>query len=263
MAPLETTPTYDRAGYWSDVADRLTDRQADRELAGNAGPFHRYRRTVSLERLFSLLPVTGLSVLELGSGPGGNLRVLSARGPARLVGADISPRMVELARWNTEAEMVQLDGGPLPFADQEFDSTLTHTVLQHNPDRVLAELVSELTRVTRGTLLLIEDTTVLRDRSFGGTYWVRRNDEYIALVTSFGFRLCDVHTADVWLSEKAWLAIRRLMSLTDRGGHEEGAAVTAIEQRLERAALRITRPLDPHFPQLSGKTALRFERLPR
>ena len=157
MAPLETTPTYDRAGYWSDVADRLTDRQADRELAGNAGPFHRYRRTVSLERLFSLLPVTGLSVLELGSGPGGNLRAMSARGPARLVGADISPRMVELARWNTEAEMVQLDGGPLPFADQEFDSTLTHTVLQHNPDRVLAELVSELTRVTRGTLLLIQE----------------------------------------------------------------------------------------------------------
>ena len=118
---------YDRADYWDGVARRVVERGADPELAGNAGPFHRYRRQISETRLFDLLPVEGLSVLEVGCGPGGNLSVLAQRHPRRLVGADVSPAMVELARSRGVAEIFHVEGDMLPFGDQELDSTLTHT----------------------------------------------------------------------------------------------------------------------------------------
>jgi len=252
---------YDRADYWDGVARRVVERGADPELAGNAGPFHRYRRQISETRLFDLLPVEGLSVLEVGCGPGGNLSVLAQRHPRRLVGADVSPAMVELARSRGVAEIFHVEGDMLPFGDQELDSTLTHTVLQHNPPETLPRVIAEIARVTRASILLIEDTATFYERSHGGSYWVRRNEEYIALVTAHGFRFCGFETSDIWLSEKVWLAIRRLMSFLDRSTHREGEQVSRFEYQIERSALLLTRPLDRFFPQLSGKTALRFERV--
>ena len=259
--PNPSDDPYDRASYWDDVAGRVVARDADPELAGNAGPFHRLRREISESRLFDLLPVEGLSVLEVGCGPGGNLTVLAQRNPRRLVGADVSAAMVELARGRGVAEIVHVQDDVLPFKDQEFDSTLTHTVLQHNPPEALARVIAEIARVTRASILLIEDTAAVHERSHGGSYWVRRNEEYIALVTAHGFRFCGFETSDIWLSEKVWLAIRRLMSLVDRSAHREGEQVSRLEYRIEDSALSLTRPLDRFFPQLSGKTALRFERV--
>jgi SAM-dependent methyltransferase len=259
--PSSSHASYDRASYWDGVASRVVARQSDPELAGNAGPFHRYRRGISETRLFELLPVEGLSVLEVGCGPGGNLSVLAQRHPRRLVGADVSPAMVELARSRGVADIFHVEGDVLPFEDQELDSTLTHTVLQHNPPERLPQVVAEIARVTRASILLIEDTATFYERSHGGSYWVRRNEEYIALVTAHGFRFCGFETSDIWLSEKVWLAIRRVMSYVDRSTHREGEQVSRFEHQLEGAALSLTRPLDRFFPQLSGKTALRFERV--
>lgn len=259
--PPRASPEYEPARYWGEVAERVRTRGLDPELAGNAGPFHRYLREKAVRRFLERLPVSGSSVLELGCGPGGNLRALGARGPARLVGADISLEMVDLARSNTEAEVVWLDGSGLPFADQEFDCAFTMTVLQHNSDHALPAVIAELTRVTRSTLMLIEVTAPLREHSAGGSFWVRHNERYISLVTGHGFRLRDATTLDAWVSEKAWLVIRRLMSAFDRSPHGEGASVSALEYELERFALRLTRHLDRRVPQLSGTTALAFERL--
>ena len=253
-------PPYDPATFWNGVAWRLRARGFDPDLTGPAGPVHRYKRDVLLAKLFSLLPVEGASVLEFGCGPGWNLRALAGRGPARLVGADVAREMVKLARRDTSAEIVQLDGGGLPFGDREFDCAFTHAVLQHNHAEALPSILTELTRVTRSTLVLIEDTTAWRERSSGGSYWVRRNQSYIAPVTARGFRLLDVTGADVWATDTTWLAMQRLASLTGRPARAEGAAGSAWEYRLDRAALLLTRRLDRFFPQLSGKTALRFQR---
>lgn len=60
--------------------------------------FH-YRRYVEAPSFFAALgDISGLSVLDLGCGAGLYTRRLQQRGAARLVGLDISPRMLDYAR---------------------------------------------------------------------------------------------------------------------------------------------------------------------
>ena len=61
----------------------------------------------------------------------------------------------------TEAEgveVVQIDGKTLPFANEEFDVSFTATVLMHNPDSTMVQIVDEMCRITRSSIYLIEDT---------------------------------------------------------------------------------------------------------
>jgi ubiquinone/menaquinone biosynthesis C-methylase UbiE len=150
-------------------------------LAGHDGPFHRYKRSMTLQRL-ATIDAEGKSVLELGSGPGGNLLALHEFGAGRLVGCDIAPEMVRLARRNVgdRADIRQLEGPTLPLDDREVDVALTVTVLQHNPDEAVLALLDELTRVAKSTLELIEDTTTFRPRSWEGCYFVRDVNQYIS-----------------------------------------------------------------------------------
>lgn len=254
---------YNPADYWSEIGRKVEARSAngDWDLAGNAGPFHRYKRRMTLERLATLNP-GGRSVLELGSGPGGNLRELRRLGASRLIGCDIAPKMVELARTNLgdAAELHLLDGPVLPVGDQEVDIALTVTVLQHNPDANIGPMLDELTRVAGSTLELIEDATTFRPRSFGGSYFVRDVNDYIAAVTARGFRLVEVRPLNAWASERVWLLINRADRILTRRRYEEGQPVSRGEIALEKAALALTRRVDPLLPPLSGKTAMRFAR---
>ncbi len=64
-------------------------------------------------------------VLDLGTGTGAVARIVAERFPeAEVVGADLSPRMIEEARRNTESSRVSYqvaDAQELPFADGSFD----------------------------------------------------------------------------------------------------------------------------------------------
>jgi ubiquinone/menaquinone biosynthesis C-methylase UbiE len=64
-------------------------------------------------------------VLDLGTGTGAVARIVAERFPgAEVVGADISPRMIEEARRKTESSRVSFqvaDAQQLPFADGSFD----------------------------------------------------------------------------------------------------------------------------------------------
>jgi hypothetical protein len=51
------------------------------------------------------------------------------------------------------------------------------------------------------------------------------------------------------------------MSIIQWTHRADGAGRSTFEYRLDRAALKLTRRLDRFFPQVSGKTALRFQRL--
>jgi len=258
---------YEPSAYWSAVADRIRQRggaeEVDLDLAGNAGPFHRYQRQLTLNRL-STLAVRGASVLELGSGPGGNLMHLSTMAPMRLIGCDIAPGMVQLSRerLGVLAKVIQLDGPLLPFDSESFDIAFTVTVLQHNPDDVARQLVKELCRVAE-TLELIEATTALRARSWAGSYFVRSTTDYLAWVTAEGFHVVDISPMNAWASEKAWLGIRRFASLIDRRQHLEGEAVSRVERAIDRTTLAVTRRIDDRLPMLSGLTAMRFQRIHR
>jgi SAM-dependent methyltransferase len=253
---------YDPATYWSGVAEHIDARASGegRELAGQEGPFHQYKRSVAIRRM-SGLDVAGKTVFELGPGPGDNLRLLHDHGAARLIGYDIAPKMVKLARANLGdlAEINLLDGPKLPLPDCVSDVSLTVTVLQHNNDQSIDAIIKELTRVTSETLELLEDTS-RRPRSYE-TYFLREPQVYVDLVTAQGFRVVNIEPLNVWVSEKTWLGKERLLRTVKRGALEEGRSMSSAEMVAEKAILALTTKLDGYVPAPTGLTAMRFERI--
>src|SRR5579872_3075672 len=189
--------SYDPASYWSDVARRAQERMRGSEVAGDDSPYNRYKRQLFLERFLATIPAEGRSVLELGCGPGGNLRELTRRAPSRLVGCDVAPGMVELARKTVKGSNVEIaltDGVILPFADGEFDVSFTVTVLMHNPSTTVAQLAAQMARVTRSSIYVMEDTVATGtsgNQGMGeyGQVFPRTPDEIAAFFTPQGFRL--------------------------------------------------------------------------
>lgn len=106
-------------------------------------------------------PVPVPAVLDVGCGTGINLLEMArVLGPCRLlVGVDLSPGMVEVARLKAAATGIPAlfmvaDGESLPFPDQTFDFVVCNSVLHWLEDR--ARAVAEFARVLRpgGQLLL-------------------------------------------------------------------------------------------------------------
>lgn len=98
-----------------------------------------------------LLPeVDGVAVLDAGCGPGITTEQLLDDGAARVVGLDVSPRMLDHARERVgeEVPLVRSDlGSPLPFEDGAFD--LVHAALSFTYVRDWDALFAELARVLR------------------------------------------------------------------------------------------------------------------
>ena len=103
-----------------------------------------------------------LRVLDLGIGPGvSGLAVLDRLPDARVVGLDLSPRMLRRARRHARAErrslaLVRADGVALPFPRETFDVVMAHSFLYIVPDRDAA--VAEIVRVLKpgGRCVLLE-----------------------------------------------------------------------------------------------------------
>lgn len=125
----------------------------DLEVVGDLDAFQRDKRRRMLDWL-AARPVADRRILEVGCGAAGNLRFLHARG-ARVEGADVSPKMIELAGRLNRAAGVEfplhvIDGAHLPHAEAVMDVVLTVTALQHNHDGPLLDaLVTDLVRVLR------------------------------------------------------------------------------------------------------------------
>jgi len=111
---------YDRASRWTRVEE----------------PFERRAQATGLE-LLRVQP--GERVLELGCGAGAALVVLvRAAGPAgRVVGLDLSPRMIHLAAARLRraglaqrADLVVADASSIPFADASFDAVFMSFTLE-------------------------------------------------------------------------------------------------------------------------------------
>jgi len=155
---------YEPRSYWTEVAEKIRERGFQNFIAGDDTPFFRYHRARFLKE-FSKLDFSNKAVLEVGCGPGGNLAVIHASNPRRLVGCDISPVMIELAQQNLQneipdIELAVIDGATLPFGDNSMDITCTVTVLEHNKDEETRNnLIKEICRVTRERVLLFEDTS--------------------------------------------------------------------------------------------------------
>jgi len=169
--------------------------------------WHRARRTMALAllRRFGLAPQCRW--LDVGCGPGGNLRMLDDMDPKIIVGVDVSPRALSLAKlYAPSAVLVQADiNQNLPFADASFDLVTIFNVLYHKWVENEAHIIGEAARVLcpNGLLLLTEpafdalsremDNAVMtrrRYRETDFTSWLDANQLetlFSSYFTSFGF----------------------------------------------------------------------------
>jgi len=150
-------------------------------------PIRYHSQTVRKETLHTVSLVAphldrGMAVLDVGCGEGYVGEELTARGVREVWGVDI----VDLRR-NARGAFALYDGRTLPFPDERFDLVMLSFVLHHVPDDLKIGLVREALRVTRGALVILEDTpTTAFDRFVSQ----RHGDAYRRKIDSdapFGF----------------------------------------------------------------------------
>jgi ubiquinone/menaquinone biosynthesis C-methylase UbiE len=114
----------------------------------------RYRYTQYapwMRRVMGFDQFRGARLLEIGCGMGTDL-LQFARGGARCVGIDLTPRSVEITRhrfalYGADGAFMIADGEQLPFASDSFDVVYSNGVLHHTPDT--AGAIREVHRVLR------------------------------------------------------------------------------------------------------------------
>ena len=150
----------------SGPSDRLRDVYEQRaELQyGRAVPLPDPRVDRKFERVWELLDahLPCDAFLDAGCGDGRHLAAIAAAGyrPSRVVGVDISERILETARATAaplEPELVRANLEALPLGDAAFDLVLCTQVIEHLLD--VEAGMRELARVLRpgGTLILTTD----------------------------------------------------------------------------------------------------------
>ncbi len=260
--------------HWSEVAGKAARRdRGGREVAGDDAPYYRYKRKLFLEKFLSQIPVEGMSVCEIGCGPGGNLVELLPRGPRRLVGCDVAPGMVDTARerLGDRAEVVQIDGEKLPFEDREFDITFTVTVLMHNPDSRMRRIAEEMCRITRSQVYLMEDTfppSALRstepteggETGSGdyGSFFPRSVGQYADACSKDGFVPKQTEFLQTYASHALFSFLK---SKLGKGRTAEGEGFSRMHWGIESTLQPVTRQLDRFIHRPAGElTLMRLER---
>lgn len=159
------------------------DRQLD--YWNRVGPRKSFGHPVNFERLKQWLS-SGSRILDVGCGYGRALGLLFDRGYLNLIGCDLAPAMVDMARERSPAiDFAEISSPPhLPLADASVDATLLFTVLTCVPtDQGQQAIVEEVGRVLRpGGLFYISDLWLqtdernreryVRDEPKYGTYGV-------------------------------------------------------------------------------------------
>ena len=250
--------SYNPETYWDRVAETIDERNHVKIIAGDEEPYYRYKRKLFLKLLGSF-DFENKSVLEVGSGPGGNLEFIYSKGCKKITGADISAQMIELARNNLvgkEISLVKTDGTHLPFADQSFDLVFTSTVLQHTTNvEILNRLIAEICRVGIREIMLFEriEKTIKGHESNLG----RPVEYYQDLVEAHGFTIAGMKSLPLQASYYTCGAIRKLFNKASR---KEGEPLTKFSLALQRLVLPLTSVLDRIILSRRDVMMLRFVR---
>jgi SAM-dependent methyltransferase len=120
--------------------------------AGDWDSFSRLIEPVGLVVLDHVGIEPGVTLLDVGTGSGGNVAIPAAQRGAKVVGADVTPELFEHARRRAaeagvEVEWVEADAQELPFDDASFDRVISTFGSMFAPDH--ARAAAELVRVCR------------------------------------------------------------------------------------------------------------------
>ena len=251
-----STPKYHPEPYWSEVAKRVKGRDGTNVVAGDDSPFYRYKRE-KLEKWLSQIEFEGKKVMELGSGPGGNLNQVWKKSPSSLTGADISKDMINLATErlsNPDIKLVKIDGQSLPFDNDNFDIVFTVTVLQHNTDEtMLKNILGELCRVSGNKLILFER---IESQIKGSDLCLGRPVEYYQeMCKANGFRLVENKFINIQVS---WFMAGVIRKLFNQKSREEGQPINKFSWMMQSILMPITRFLDKIFTTKRDLAQLTF-----
>jgi len=102
----------------------------------------------------------GMRVLDVATGTGAQARAFADAG-ADVVGIDLSPRMLAIARRKSHGspiEYVEGDATALPQPNAWFDAASVSFALHEMPGPIRAKVMAELARVTRpsGTIVIVD-----------------------------------------------------------------------------------------------------------
>lgn len=257
------TTHYDPKSHWSEVAQRIRERQDGNRLAGDDAPYYRYKGTLVAKRLTPKIPVKGLSILDVGCGAGNSLTPLLGKGATRLAGADQSPEMAKLASENVpEADITLIEAGKLPYKDGEFDVVKTCTVLQHDPDELAEAMIAEICRVAEKFVILFEDTEDKATPNAAGTgryknYYGRSTRWYAETFKKYGWKLKEEERLKTYASMRMFNLFNRTVSRRRGEGEPYGKG----RLLLERTTLLFTRELDKYMPSRNWElTSMIFEK---
>ena len=253
--------SYDVRNHWNHVADLISTRDSDTQLAGYDSLFDRYARSKIVDQIRKI-QVFDKDVMEVGSGSGLNLLLLDAARPRSITAVDVSEKMLELAKTNmrqtrTPIKFVHIDGRSLPMPDASLDYAFTITVLQHNSDiEVLQSLVGNITRVVRERVYLFEDIASIEK----GTpdYMLRPVEFYQSLFEKHGFHLVETRFIGLFYTQKLFSLFNRLTGLYKK---KEGAATPTMLRFIQYPFLPITMLLDKLFVRQEGNALMVFERI--
>ncbi|MDR0838663.1 MAG: class I SAM-dependent methyltransferase [Oscillospiraceae bacterium] len=124
--------------------------------------------------LFSLSPdLTGLSVLDLGCGYGENCAEFKRRGAWKVVGVDISEKMLSIAKTeNTGIEFINADMSDLSFITAKFDVVFSSLAIHYVKDFArFAKSVAAL--LNPGGYFIFSQEHPLTTAPLAGASWTR------------------------------------------------------------------------------------------
>lgn len=244
--------------YWNEVAERISERKKYKIIAGDDEPYYRYKRNKFL-KLFNQINFFNKKVLEVGSGPGGNLWQAQKKNPKELHGVDISDQMISISKEvlkEINVEIKKIDGAYIPYKDLYFNVCYTSTVLQHNTDEeVLVKLISEMCRVTKDEIYIFERI----EKKITGTELClgRPVDYYRYIFQQNGFELMNVGFLNVQVSYWVSGTIRKLFNKRNK---KEGEPVSILLSFLQHITLPVTSILDLFLTRKRDLAMMQFQR---
>lgn len=227
------------------------------------------RRVISIRLLRCCGVPRGGRWLDLGCGPGGNLLLPDAFAAGLIVGLDVSPIALAIARLKKpHARLVSADlNNALPFGDASFDVVSVFNVLYHDWVKSEAAVIAEVSRVLRpgGVFLITEPAFAILAREMDIAAMGRRRYRIADIVelceraglrvvqtsyfTSFGFPLL--------LAAKL---MRRLKPATQRRPAKLSADMKPINPIVNNLLLRLSileaRAIAARLPVPFGTTLL-------